>query len=165
MSIKESFLAEIGLEAKTTRKLLERIPNDSLAWAPHEKSMTLGRLAMHVAELFGLTKLILTTNELDLATDYKAQTAKSVEQLLEIFDQAVTQAIEGLKNTEDKNLFTAWKMRNGDKVYVDLPKAAAIRSMSINHLIHHRGQLSVYLRLKDIAIPSIYGPSADEQPF
>jgi uncharacterized damage-inducible protein DinB len=162
-NISTALIAEMEHEAKTTRTCLERIPSDKFAWKPHEKSMELGRLASHIAEMFGWTPATLQQPELDFAKmDYKPFEPQSTEELVEFLDKNVAEAIEVLKNTGDEVYMENWTMRNGEQVYFTLPKVAVMRSFVMNHIVHHRGQLSVYLRLNDIAVPSIYGPSADE---
>jgi len=161
--IASAFLAELDNEAKVTRNCLERVPADKFDWKPHEKSMTMGRLASHCAEMFGWTKETLKQDVLDFAnSDYKPFEPKSTDELLAFFDEHIAVAKRILGETPDETFFTEWTMRNGDQVYFTLPKVAVMRSFVMNHIIHHRGQLSVYLRLNDIAVPSIYGPSADE---
>jgi uncharacterized damage-inducible protein DinB len=163
MGLSEPILAEYKQEAITTRKLLERIPPDALGWKPHEKSMTMERLAVHVAELYGWPSIILTSNELDFSKmEYKPPAIVKISDLLEFFDQSVGKASDLLKNQTDEHLLKPWKLRTGEKVFFEMPRLAVIRSMALNHSIHHRGQLSVYLRLRNVPIPSIYGPSADE---
>ena len=158
-----AFLAEMENEAKTARECLSRVPADKFEWKPHEKSMAMGRLAVHVAEMFGWTKETLTQDVLDFATaDFKPFEPSTTDELLAFFDDHVAKAKEILAATPDETFFTEWTMRNGETVYFTMPKVAVMRSFVMNHIIHHRGQLSVYLRLNDIPVPSIYGPSADE---
>lgn len=158
-----AFLAELENEAKVTRTVLERIPADKFNWKPHEKSMTFGRLASHVAEMFGWTKETLKSDVLDFATmDYTPFEPKTTEDLLAFFDKHIASAKAILAETSDETFLTNWTMRNGETEYFTMPKVAVQRSFVMNHIIHHRGQLSVYLRLNDIPVPSIYGPSADE---
>lgn len=162
-NISTALIAEMEQEAKTARTCLERIPADKFAWKPHEKSMAFGQLASHIAEMFGWTPATIQQSELDFAKiDYKPFEPRSTEELLEFFDKNVAEAIDVLKNTGDDVYMENWTMRNGDTVYFTMPKIATMRSVVLNHIIHHRGQLSVYLRLNDIAVPQIYGPSADE---
>lgn len=164
MAIGEAFAAELKAEAATTRKLLERVPQDSFTWKPHEKSMAMGRLAGHIAELPGLVAAILTLDELDFgAGNQKAYMPESVEELLTTFDKNIDTALELLGKQPDEPLFQTWRLRNGGHILFELPRAAILRSVALNHWIHHRGQLSVYLRLLDVPLPSIYGPSADER--
>lgn len=158
-----AFLAELDNEAKVTRAVLERVPADKFDWQPHEKSMKMGRLAVHVAEMFGWTKETCTSDVLDFSTmDMTPYEPKTNEELLAFFDDHIVKAKEILAGTSDETFFTDWTMRNGEQVYMTMPKVAVMRSFVMNHIIHHRGQLSVYLRLNDIPVPSIYGPSADE---
>ncbi len=158
-----AFLAELENEAKTTRACLERVPMDKYDWKPHEKSMSFGRLAVHCAEMFGWTKETLTQDVLDFATaDMTPFEPKTTEELLAFFDDHIEKAKAILGDTSDETMFTNWTMQNGEQVYFTMPKVAVMRTFVLNHIIHHRGQLSVYLRLNDIPVPSIYGPSADE---
>jgi len=161
--LSKAFLGELENEAKVTRSVLERVPADKFDWKPHEKSMAMGRLATHIAEMFGWTKETLKSDVLDFAAfDYKPFEPKSTEELLAFFDDHIAKAKQILSETPDETFLTEWTMRNGEQVYFTLPKVAVMRSFVMNHIIHHRGQLSVYLRLNDIPVPSIYGPSADE---
>ncbi len=158
-----AFLAELENEAKVTRECLARVPIEKSDWKPHEKSMTMGRLAVHCAEMFGWTKETLTQDVLDFATaDMTPFQPKSTDELLAFFDDHVEKAKGILGETSDEAMFTDWTMQNGEQVYFTMPKVAVMRTFVLNHIIHHRGQLSVYLRLNDIPVPSIYGPSADE---
>jgi uncharacterized damage-inducible protein DinB len=161
--IAAAFLDELENEAKVTRTVLERVPADKFDYQPHEKSMAFGRLASHIAEMFGWTNATLKQDVLDFATmDYKPFEPKSTEELLAFLDEHLANARQTLTETSDETFLTDWTMRNGDQVYFTLPKVAVMRSFVMNHIIHHRGQLSVYLRLNDIPVPSMYGPSADE---
>jgi uncharacterized damage-inducible protein DinB len=163
MSLKDPIIAEFQQEAKITRRLLERVPQDALGWKPHEKSMTMERLAVHITELYGWPSIVLTSNELDFSKmDYKAPAIGGASELPALFDSNVSKALDLLKNLTDEQLLKTWKLRAGDTVYFEMPRLAVIRSMVLNHTIHHRGQLSVYLRLRNVPLPSIYGPSADE---
>ena len=162
-NIASAFIAELEHEAATTRKCLERVPADKFDWKPHEKSMSFGKLAVHVAEMFGWTPATLQHPELDFSKfDYKPYEPVTTDDLLEYLDKNVAEAIDTLRNTGDEIFMETWTMRNAEQVYFTLPKVAVMRSFVLNHIVHHRGQLSVYLRLNDIPVPSIYGPSADE---
>ncbi|MDT7777938.1 MAG: hypothetical protein QOC99_450 [Acidobacteriota bacterium] len=166
MSLSEPLAAELKYEATTTRKMLERVPQDKLAWKPHEKSMTLGRLAGHIAELPSLLTPALTTDELDFASgNFKPFDPTSVPELLEKFDKTVEGAVELLKDQTDEHLKQPWRLRRGEQVLFEMPRVAVVRSMALSHVIHHRGQLSVYLRMLDVPLPSVYGPTADEPAF
>ncbi len=162
-NIATALIGEMEQEAVTTRKTLERIPADKFDWKPHEKSMTFGRLASHVAEMYGWTNHTLEESELDFATmDYKPYDPASTEELVEFFDKTYASAIESLKRTSDDTFMEMWSLKNGEQTYFTMPKIAVMRGMVMNHIVHHRGQLSVYLRLNDIPVPALYGPSADE---
>jgi uncharacterized damage-inducible protein DinB len=164
MSICETLAAELQQEAKTTRRLLERVPEESFAWKPHEKSMSLGRLAAHVAELPELILPALTQDELDFAAgQFKPFEPKTTADLLEKFDRNISAAAEALQKQPDDRMSEKWKLRSGDHVLFEMPRESVVRFVGLNHIVHHRGQLSVYLRLLDVPVPSIYGPSADEK--
>lgn len=162
MAINEALISELQHEAATTRKLLERIPAEKFDWQPHEKSMTMGRLAVHVADMFGWFPPTLEADELDFSKGYEEPKPATTEELVEVLDKNVAAATESLKNTGDAAFAKNWTLRNGEQVYFEMPKIAVARTFIMNHIVHHRGQLSVYLRLNDIPVPGIYGPSADE---
>jgi uncharacterized damage-inducible protein DinB len=165
MSMCETLAAELQQEAKTTRRLLERVPEGSFDWKPHDKSMTLGRLAGHVAELPSLIAPALTQDELDFATGtYQPFFPSSTAELLEKFDRNIDAAVGLLSGQSDERLNESWRLGSGEQTFFKGPRAAAVRVLALNHVVHHRGQLSVYLRLLDVPVPSIYGPSADEGP-
>lgn len=161
----EMFLKELEAEALTTRKMLALVPFDKAIWKPHEKSMGLLQLAMHVAELPGWVTLGLTSEELDFAkTPYDTKPAADSKALLDFFEKNQAEAVASLKKASDQELLPTWTMRNGDTVYSVLTKAGLIR-VAISQTIHHRAQLGVYLRLLNIPIPGSYGPSADDMSF
>ena len=159
----EALSLELELESKTTRKLLERVPEDAFDWKPHEKSMTLGQLASHLAENPSWVTPIVEQEEMSVDSDYKPYLAGSSEELLERFDTNTRQAVETLKSQSDADLMKLWRFVAGGEVKMEMPRVGVLRTIILNHAYHHRGQLSVYLRLKDVPIPSIYGPSADEE--
>lgn len=162
-TIGSAYIAELEHEGRVARQVLERVPEDKFDWKPHEKSMTFSRLASHIAEMVSWTGPTLQFPELDFSKmDYKPFEPKTNAELLEYFDKNLGEAIDVLRNTSDEQFMENWTMRNGETVYFTMPKVAVMRSFVMNHIVHHRGQLSVYLRLNDIAVPSIYGPSADE---
>lgn len=162
-NIATALIAEMEQEARVSRTCLERIPPDKFDWKPHEKSMTMGRLASHIAEMFAWTPATMEKPELDFAAmDYKPLEPKTTEELIEFFDKNVAEAIQVLRNSPDERFMESWTMKNGETVYFTMPKIAVMRTFVFSHIVHHRGQLSVYMRLNDIAVPSIYGPSADE---
>jgi uncharacterized damage-inducible protein DinB len=163
MALNQALIAELQQEAANTHKLLERVPAEHMDWQPHAKSMSLTRLATHIAELPGWITMALNTHELDLgARDYKPNMAKTAEELIAIHNKNVAGAKEALSNATDEQLAEPWTLRQGDHVIFTLPKVAVIRSAAMNHMIHHRGQLSVFLRLLDVPLPGIYGPTRDE---
>jgi uncharacterized damage-inducible protein DinB len=163
MAINESFIIEVQEEAKSSRKLLERVPEKSFDWKPNEKSMLLSRLASHVAEIPGWVHFTLDYNEIDFGKfDYKPPVINTVKDLLDIQEKNLNLALESFKNAKDEVFFQNWTMRNNEQVYFTLPKIAVLRSFAFNHMYHHRGQLTVYLRLLDIPLPGIYGPTADD---
>jgi len=165
MSQNRAFIAELQMEAASTRKMLERVPTDKNDWKPHEKSMKLGRLSSHIAELPGWIAMVVTTDELDLSKmDYKPTIATSTEELTALHDTHVNKAIAALESTPDEDFEKMWTLRRGEDVIFAMPKKVVLRSMAYSHMIHHRGQLSVYLRLSGIPIPGMYGPSYDEMP-
>lgn len=154
---------EMEQEAATARRLLERLPEDKFEWQPHEKSMTLGRLGSHVAETIEWTEMTIHQDVLDFAEmDYKPEPPATSAGLLEKFDAGVKAALETLNGVSDEDIMKPWTMKDGEKVYMTMPKVAVMRGFVMNHMIHHRGQLSVFMRLLDVPVPSIYGPSADE---
>lgn len=162
-NIANGLIGELDHEIATTRKILERIPTEKFDYKPHEKSMTMIRLATHVAEMIDWITETCTKDELDFATiDYKPFEPKSAAELVEYHDRLVEKALEALKTTSDEDMYKPWSLKNGETTYFTLPKINTLRTMCFNHIWHHRGQLSVYLRLNDIPVPSIYGPSADE---
>ena len=164
MALNEPLLQEMEQESASTRKMLQRIPEEYFGWKPHEKSYTLGRLASHVAELTGWVAFTLTTNEMDFAKgDYKPANAATSKELIQLFETNYAISKEELQKATDEDLMQKWKFRNGDQIYFDLPKNVVIRNMAFNHIIHHRAQLAVYLRLLNLPVPGMYGPTADER--
>jgi uncharacterized damage-inducible protein DinB len=162
MTIPELLLLEFDEEMASTRRMLERVPEASLSWKPHEKSMTLGRLASHVADLPNRCVAIIGTETFVRPPDFKPFGAASSQELLEHFDAASGAARSALTELREEQLPVLWTIRFGERVMASLPRAMALRRIFLNHLIHHRGQLSVYLRLLDVAVPGMYGPSADD---
>ena len=166
MAIKDALLPEFDHEMATTRRLLERLPEAEFAWKPHDRSMALGQLAGHIANLpqWCSATLASTVFDLDaLPVDTRPQLPVSRAAVIEEFDGKVAAARNQLTSTTDAEFMTPWTLKKGGQEVFTLPRISAIRSFVMNHLIHHRGQLSVYLRLKDVPLPSIYGPTADEQ--
>ena len=165
MSLSEDLLQELDSEMASVRKTLERIPEDKVAWKPHEKSMALGRLAGHLAELPGFGIRMIQTDEFNFANrpaGQKPLVAESQKHVLEIFDKNVAELRTALAGVSDADMRKTWRVSAGDKKIFEGTRLSALRRMFLNHVIHHRAQLGVYLRLNGIAVPSIYGPSADE---
>lgn len=164
MNLTQLFLSELQHEAINTQKMLEAVPSESLNWKPHEKSMALGRLATHTSEMTGWVRLILKADELNFATmAYKPPTVENNADLLAIFESNLADAIKVFEEVKDDAVYQeTWKLKHGDHVISEQPKHVAIRSSVLNHIVHHRAQLSVYLRLLNIPVPGMYGPSADE---
>lgn len=160
MSLSTTFAEELQHEALTTRKMLERVPQDAFDWKPHEKSMALGRLAGHIAELPSMLVPMVTLDALDFG-DFTPFKPASVSELVEKFDKHVADGVELLKNQSDEQLPQTWQIKSGDKVFIEMPRGDFIRWL-LSHIVHHRGQLSVYLRLRDVPLPPVYGPTADE---
>ncbi len=169
MSISKMILPEFDHEMANTRKTLERVPDDKFSWKPHEKSMTLGGLATHLSNIPSWTKNTFEADELDIAPPgappYKLEEAKSTAELLEAFDKNVASARAALEASTDENWQGKWSLLMTGKPIFTLPRTAVMRGFILSHSIHHRAQLGVYLRLLDVPVPSIYGPSADEGGF
>ena len=164
MKHSQILLAEIKQEAIATRKLLELIPFEKADFKPHDKSMTLLRLATHVAEISGWWKECLVHDELDFSKgDFTPKDFKSTSDLVALHDSLFAKAEIILNEVSEDEFQKPWTMRNGDVIYFTSPKAEVVRTWCMNHLYHHRGQLGVYLRLLNIPLPAIYGPSADSQ--
>ena len=165
MAIKDAFLPEFDHEVGTTRRLLERVPEADLGWKPHQKSYTLGQLAAHIASLPHWLGLICERGEADAAESLEEARPKepaSLDQLLRTFDANVKQARRYIDELGDSAMMSRWTLKDGGREIFSMPRASVLRSFVMNHLIHHRGQLTVYLRLRDVPLPSVYGPTADE---
>jgi uncharacterized damage-inducible protein DinB len=166
MAIRDSFLPEFEHEMQTTRKTLERVPEDKAAWKPHDTSMPMGRLAGHIAEMVGFAPATFQGDSFDFRPPGSAPPVPTVmtsnKQLLELFDKNVAAAHAAISKANDEELLKTWTLMNGGKTFFSMPRITVLRSMILNHIIHHRGQLSVYLRMNKVAVPSIYGPSGDE---
>lgn len=164
MTIAEQLLNELDQEAKTTRRVLERVPSAHLSWAPHKKSMTLGQLSLHVAQLPGAVAEMSTHSPFE-TPNFTQPAAASADELLPTLDASVAKAHECLRGSDDAALNDVWRLVRGEQEIMAMPRAALLRMLMLNHWYHHRGQLSVYLRELNVPVPSIYGPSADENPF
>ena len=165
MEIVDSLIPEFDHEMATTRKVLERVPEDRFEWKPHEKSFPLGILATHVATLPTWATETLMRSQIDLVGNTQPTAAGSKSELLAAFDKNTTDARAALSGRSDAELMAMWSLKRNGKTVFSMPKTTVLRSFVLNHLIHHRAQLTVYLRLLDIPVPSIYGPSADEPAF
>lgn len=164
MSINSALLAELKNESTNTRKMLERVPTEKLDWKPHEKSMTIGRIATHIADLPVWFSRIINADEFDFATAvFNHETKENTQAILKLFDERIEEATNILTSATDEILNGLWTSKRGEHIIFQLPKKVALRSIAYNHVYHHRGQLSVYLRLLDIPVPGMYGPSADER--
>lgn len=165
MEIIKMLLKELEQEAKTTRKMLERIPDDKYDWQPHPKSMKIRNLATHIAELPTWVSLTLATTELDFAiSPYQPVIIDDTKSLIELFEKSLVSARKDLEKATEEDLKPDWTLRNGDQIYSVSSKLEVIR-MSFSQIIHHRAQLGVFLRLLDVPIPGSYGPSADDSGF
>lgn len=168
MRMIDPLLMEFDRECSTTRKVLSRVPADKLSWKPHPKSYSLGQLAQHIASLPHWIAGSLLPGEFDMAKgggDFSPKEAASVEAVLKTFDESAAAAKAAMAQLDDARAMGSWTFRNGAAVIMEMPRIALVRTILLNHGIHHRGQLSVYLRLLDVPVPAIYGPSADENPF
>lgn len=171
MALRDTILPEFDHEMATTRRTLERIPEDKPDWKPHEKSMSMGRLAGHLAELPSFVGTALRDDSFNIRpaggnpSSRKPLFMTSRKQLLEDFDRNVAELRATLASASDETLMKTWTLFAGDKTIFSAPRIGVIRSFCLNHVIHHRAQMGVYLRLNDVPVPSVYGPSADENPF
>lgn len=165
MPLADSLLQELEREAKPTRELLSRVPTDRLGWQPHPKSMSLGQLAQHVASLPGGIARMGLLESMDAGGIQRPPDPQSTSAILATFDAALEQAREVLRGMDDSALMQSWRLTKDGRTLLDLPRAGLYRTILLNHLYHHRGQLTVYLRMLDVPLPVIYGPSADENPF
>jgi uncharacterized damage-inducible protein DinB len=165
MALVDSLLPEFDHEMGTTRRLLERVPEDKIDWRPHPRSFTLGQLAQHVATIPLWGSMTLTQSELDIAAPGEQTPIRTQAGLLAHFDGHVKATRAALAGKMDAELMVPWTLKRGPDTIFSMPKVAVWRSFVLSHLIHHRGQLCVYLRMNDVPVPSIYGPSADEAVF
>jgi uncharacterized damage-inducible protein DinB len=166
MTIADTFLQELEREAATTRRLLERVPDGRMDWRPHPKARTLGELALHVALVPGLVAGFVSLPSPVQAPDFRDPPAPATtRELVQALDESVAKATQILSGMNDATITDTWRLVTGSRELLAMPRAAFMRSVMLNHWYHHRGQLSVYLRILDVPLPSIYGPSADESPF
>ena len=164
MSAIELLLQELEQEAQTTRRVLERVPNDRLSWKPHDRSMSLGQLALHIASVPGAIAEISQISPFPVPT-FEQPAAQSAAELVPALEQSLEKARTILRRLDDADLAKVWRVMDGDREVMAIPVGAVLRTIMLNHWYHHRGQLSVYLRQVGVPVPSIYGPSADENPF
>ncbi len=165
MSIASVIIAEMGEETQTTKRVFERIPENKLNWKPHAKSRTLGQLALHIAQL---PAGVCSMAALDVAEPPSLENepeAKTRKELMQAFDQSIASAKEQLTKMDDEKMVSTLTIQKNGKTLVAMPRMAFLRNILLNHNYHHRGQLTVYLRLLDVPVPFVYGPSADENPF
>ena len=168
MGLSESLLPEFDHEMANTRKTLERVPDDKFGWKPHEKSFAMGNLAGHLANLPSWGNVAISSDSFDMAPEgkpLKTPELSSTKSVLEKFDENVAATRTAIAGAKDEDLFKPWTLMSNGNTILTMPKIAVLRSFVMNHIIHHRAQLGVYLRLNDIPVPSIYGPSADESGF
>ena len=165
MALNQALLPEFDNEMATTRKVLERVPDDKLGWKPHDKSMSMSKLATHLATIGGFVPAILGQDSFDVKNSPPNPDLGSRQEILGIFDKRSADARKAIADATDEQMMKPWSLKLDGKAIFTAPRVAVLRSFFMNHSIHHRGQLSVYLRLNNVAVPSIYGPSADENPF
>ena len=162
----ELMLAELQQEAATTKRVLERVPEDKLTWKPHERSMSLGQLSLHIATIPGNIVKLAQLPEFDASqANFDPPQPTGLEEILTALDVSMNTAEDYLSNVDEQTAAETWRLTAGGKEVFAMPRAGVLRSIMLNHWYHHRGQLSVYLRLLDVAVPAIYGRSADESPF
>jgi len=160
----DPFLAELEQEGQTTKRVLDRIPDDKLTWKPHPKSFSLGQLGLHIASLPGNLAAMAVQESME-APNFSQVEGKSRKEMVDVYSAGLQSAKETLSKMDDARLMSSWNLTKNGAVILSMPRAALIRSIMLNHAYHHRGQLSVYIRMLDVPVPSIYGPSADENPF
>jgi uncharacterized damage-inducible protein DinB len=165
MALIDGMLQELEQETQTTRRVLERVPDNQLAWRPHEKARTLGELALHVAMVPGGVAELVASPSPAQAPQFTDPSPTSASELIPALDQSIAKVKEVLGGMDDTALMATWRLMQGDRELLAVPRVAMLRSVMLNHWYHHRGQLTVYLRELGVPIPSIYGPSADENPF
>jgi uncharacterized damage-inducible protein DinB len=165
MALIDGMLQELEEEARTTRRVLERVPDNKLNWRPHEKARTLGELAMHVAMVPGAVAELIASPSPAQVPQFTDPTTENASELVSTLEDSIAKAKRVLGGVDDATLRETWRMMQGEREVFAVPRVALLRSIMLNHWYHHRGQLTVYLRELDVPIPSIYGPSGDENPF
>lgn len=163
MSIQKALLIELEREHENTLRILKNLRAEDFGWKPHEKSMTLGQLSNHIVELHNWIHFVLTKDVFDFNTDYVPSILTTADQLIEVLNTDFEKNKQLITTMDENVVFKKWTLQAGDHVIAEMPKTAALRFIVTNHLIHHRGQLTVYMRLLDIPVPGIYGPSADDK--
>ena len=164
MTIAELLLPEFDQDMAATRRVLERVPDDKLTWRPHARARTLGELALHIAQVPGNVAQIAAQSQVQ-APKFSDPSPRRASELIPALDQSVAKAKSLLGGMDDAAMMSTWRMMHGDRELLAIPRVAFLRSVLLNHWYHHRGQLTVYLKELDVPIPSVYGPSADENPF
>jgi uncharacterized damage-inducible protein DinB len=165
MKIIDALLAELEQEAQTTRRQLERIPQEHLTWKPHPKSMSLGQLALHVATVPGNVAEIAAVDVVPTPPTFQQPEATTAAELVPALTESIAKAKRALGGFDDAKMGAMWRLQNNGKDVMAMPRVAVVRAIMLNHWYHHRGQLQVYLRLLNVPVPSVYGPTADENPF
>jgi uncharacterized damage-inducible protein DinB len=165
MPIIDGMLAELEHEAHTTRRVLERVPGAHLSWKPHPRSMSLGQLALHVATVPGNVAELAVMSRVPAPPAFVQEPARTAGELLPALDDSITRARRALGAMDDHAMRSTWRLMNGDREIMAMPRVDLVRAVMLNHWYHHRGQLLVYLRMLDVPVPSVYGPTADENPF
>ena len=165
MKIIDGLLAELEQEAETTRRVLERVPQAHLSWKPHSKSMSLGQLALHVATVPGNVAELAATDTVPARPAFVHPEASTTAELVPALTESVAKARRALGGFDDARMTATWRLQNQGQDLIAMPRASFVRAIMLNHWYHHRGQLLVYLRLLDQSVPSVYGPTADENPF
>ena len=164
--ITQPYISELEQEAKATRRVLERVPADKLDWQPHPKSMKLGQLALHVANLPAAFSRMGRLDSFDVSqAKFSPPMPESVDELVPALETGVADARAFLSELDETTAFAPWRFTHGERELMTLPRLGLVRTLMFNHMYHHRGQLVVYLRMLDVPVPSVYGPSADENPF
>ena len=164
MTLAETLWMEVEQESQTTKRVLERVPANNLAWKPHPKSFSLGQLALHIASVPAGISAAATPDSFE-APGFNQAEPKNLQEVLDTFSKSLAATKESLHKMDDARLAATWSLTRNGKAIMSMPRVTFLRSVMMNHLYHHRGQLSVYLRILDVPVPSIYGPSADENPF
>lgn len=163
MAERDSLLPEFDQETASTRRVLERVPEAAFEWRPHPKSFNMGELATHLSRIPHWGSLILTRDGYDLATSGpRGQALPTVAAVLDRFDTSVREVRSALVEMTDGQLLQPWTLRRGDRIVMSVPKVSAVRGFVVRHMVHHRGQMTVYLRMNDVPLPPLYGPTADE---